>query len=105
MLRLSTTGLTRQAGARSAVAATTARAVSTSVNSTLNTNTTPNANAGAGAGARRSFATVQDPPVRHYGGLKDQDRIFTNIYSRHDHGIKGAMVCHSSFFPLMFSFQ
>jgi hypothetical protein len=103
MLRLSTTGLTRQAGARSAVAATTARAVSTSVNSTLNANTTPNAN--AGAGARRSFATVQDPPVRHYGGLKDQDRIFTNIYSRHDHGIKGAMVCHSSVFPLMFSFQ
>jgi NADH dehydrogenase (ubiquinone) flavoprotein 1 len=35
---------------------------------------------------------VQDPPVRHYGGLKDQDRIFTNIHSRHDHGIKGAMV-------------
>jgi hypothetical protein len=49
------------------------------------------------AGTRRSFATVQDPPVRHYGGLKDQDRIFTNIYSCHDHGIKGAMVCHSSF--------
>lgn len=42
---------------------------------------------------RRSFATVQDPPVRRYGGLKDQDRIFTNAYCRHDHGIKGAMVC------------
>ena len=41
---------------------------------------------------RRSFATVQDPPVRHYGGLKDQDRIFTNAYSRHDHGLKGAQV-------------
>ena len=41
---------------------------------------------------RRSFATVQDPPVRRYGGLKDQDRIFTNAYCRHDHGIKGAMV-------------
>ena len=41
---------------------------------------------------RRSFATVQDPPVRHYGGLKDQDRIFTNAYCRHDHGIKGAQV-------------
>ena len=40
----------------------------------------------------RSFATVADPPVRRYGGLKDQDRIFTNIYCRHDHGIKGAMV-------------
>lgn len=44
------------------------------------------------AGLRRSFATVQDVPVRRYGGLKDQDRIFTNIFSRHDHGIKGAMV-------------
>lgn len=41
---------------------------------------------------RRSFATVQDTPVRRYGGLKDQDRIFTNAYCRHDHGIKGAEV-------------
>lgn len=32
---------------------------------------------------RRSFATVQDTPVRRYGGLKDQDRIFTNAYCRH----------------------
>lgn len=40
----------------------------------------------------RTFATVQDPPVRRYGGLKDQDRIFTNVYCKHDHGIKGAMV-------------
>ncbi|KAF8184220.1 hypothetical protein BJ912DRAFT_1023079 [Pholiota molesta] len=39
----------------------------------------------------RSLATVADPPVRRYGGLKDQDRIFTNAYCRHDHGIKGAM--------------
>ena len=45
---------------------------------------------------RRTFATVQDPPVRRYGGLKDQDRIFTNAYSRHDHGIKGALVSHDS---------
>lgn len=42
---------------------------------------------------RRSLATVADPPVRRYGGLKDQDRIFTNAYCRHDHGLKGAMVC------------
>jgi len=41
---------------------------------------------------RRTFATVQDPPVRRYGGLKDQDRIFTNLYTRHDHGLKGAQV-------------
>ncbi|CAE6346841.1 unnamed protein product [Rhizoctonia solani] len=38
----------------------------------------------------RSFATVQEPPARTYGGLKDQDRIFTNAYCRHDHGLKGA---------------
>lgn len=42
-------------------------------------------------GASRSLATAADPPVRRYGGLKDQDRIFTNLFSRHDHGIKGAM--------------
>jgi len=24
--------------------------------------------------------------------LKDQDRIFTNVYNKHDWGIKGAMV-------------
>jgi len=41
---------------------------------------------------RRGLATVADPPVRRYGGLKDQDRIFTNAYCRHDHGIKGALV-------------
>lgn len=41
---------------------------------------------------RRSLATVADPPVRRYGGLKDQDRIFTNAYCRHDHGMKGALV-------------
>jgi NADH:ubiquinone oxidoreductase subunit F (NADH-binding) len=26
-----------------------------------------------------------------YGGLKDQDRIFTNLYGIHDYGIKGAL--------------
>lgn len=44
---------------------------------------------------RRSLATASEPdapPVRHYGGLKDQDRIFTNVYNKHDWGIKGAMV-------------
>ncbi|KAJ7856653.1 hypothetical protein B0H14DRAFT_2752327 [Mycena olivaceomarginata] len=39
---------------------------------------------------KRGFATVADPPVRRYGGLKDQDRIFTNAYCRHDFGLKGA---------------
>lgn len=26
-----------------------------------------------------------------HGGLQDKDRIFTNLYGKHDHGIKGAM--------------
>ncbi|KAM0750101.1 NADH-ubiquinone oxidoreductase 51 kDa subunit, mitochondrial [Meredithblackwellia eburnea MCA 4105] len=46
--------------------------------------------------ARRTLATVQDPPAppprkTTFGGLRDQDRIFTNAYMKHDHGIKGAM--------------
>jgi len=40
----------------------------------------------------RSMATVQDgkPPPRHYGGLKDQDRIFQNLYGRYDTDLKSA---------------
>lgn len=47
----------------------------------------------AQAPAARSFATVQDnaPPVKHYGGLKDQDRIFTNLYGHHGADLKSAM--------------
>jgi len=44
---------------------------------------------------RRGLATVQDaaPPKRTtFGGLRDQDRIFSNAYRLGDHGIKGAMV-------------
>lgn len=43
--------------------------------------------------SRRTFATAADvkpPPPRVHGGLKDQDRIFTNLYMRHDHLLKGA---------------
>ena len=39
---------------------------------------------------RRTLATTADAP-RQYGGLKDQDRIFTNLYGRHDFGLKGAL--------------
>mmetsp|Transcript_10444 Transcript_10444/g.12223 ORF Transcript_10444/g.12223 Transcript_10444/m.12223 type:complete len:464 (-) Transcript_10444:407-1798(-) len=46
----------------------------------------------AGQGVRsnvlRSFSSEA---TRTYGGLKDEDRIFTNIYGKHDVGIKGAM--------------
>ena len=39
------------------------------------------------------MATVQDgkPPPRHYGGLKDQDRIFQNLYGHHGTDLKSAM--------------
>jgi NADH dehydrogenase (ubiquinone) flavoprotein 1 len=39
------------------------------------------------------MATVQDgkPPPRQYGGLKDQDRIFQNLYSHHGTDLKSAM--------------
>lgn len=43
---------------------------------------------------RRGLATVQDapPPKRtQFGGLKDQDRIFQNLYGRHDPSLKSAM--------------
>lgn len=36
-------------------------------------------------GQRRGLATVNDvPPPRVHGGLKDEDRIFQNLYSRHE---------------------
>lgn len=39
----------------------------------------------------RSLATVQDtPPKRTYGGLKDQDRIFQNLYGHHGADLKSA---------------
>lgn len=43
--------------------------------------------------AVRSFATVQEnaPPVHRHGGLKDQDRIFTNLYGHHGADLKSAM--------------
>lgn len=39
----------------------------------------------------RTFATVQDgAPKRTYGGLKDQDRIFQNLYGRYPADLKSA---------------
>ena len=40
---------------------------------------------------RRNLATVQDAPKRTYGGLKDQDRIFQNLYGHHGADLKSAM--------------
>lgn len=41
---------------------------------------------------RHQFATVQDaaPKQKHYGGLKDQDRIFQNLYGHHGTDLKSA---------------
>ena len=36
-------------------------------------------------------AVVSVVPSRSYGGLSDEDRIFTNIYGRHDWRLKGAL--------------
>lgn len=38
----------------------------------------------------RAFS-VEAEPQRTYGGLKDQDRIFTNIYGEEDPYLKGAL--------------
>lgn len=45
----------------------------------------------------RSFATTADPnanPITGkttFGNLSDEDRIFTNLYLRHDYRLKGAL--------------
>jgi len=40
----------------------------------------------------RGLATVQDaPPVHRQRGLKDEDRIFTNLYGHHGTDLKSAM--------------
>lgn len=40
---------------------------------------------------RRNFATVQEgTPQRRHGGLKDQDRIFQNLYGHHGTDLKTA---------------
>lgn len=38
----------------------------------------------------RTFATVSDAPKRAHGGLKDQDRIFQNLYGRYPPDLKHA---------------
>ena len=42
---------------------------------------------------QRDFATVQDaaPKKRVYGGLKDEDRIFQNLYGKRGADLKSAM--------------
>lgn len=44
------------------------------------------------AARKQQAAPPPPPPVKDkYGPLADQDRIFTNLYGRHDWRLKGAM--------------
>ena len=50
---------------------------------------------------RNQSAAAAVPPKQtktKFGGLKDSDRIFTNLYGRHDFKLKGAqsrvMICY-----------
>merc|ERR1719182_822598 len=43
------------------------------------------------AGATRQFSSASAEPERTYGNLTDEDRIFTNLYGKHDPFLKGAM--------------
>lgn len=40
------------------------------------------------AGSSRAVVVAA---TRHYGALSDEDRIFQNLYGRHDWGLKAAM--------------
>ena len=63
------------------VAAAASRSVNTSVAATSST-----------PSQTRTYATVQEgqPQQRRYGGLKDQDRIFQNLYGHHGTDLKSA---------------
>ena len=39
---------------------------------------------------RSSLRTLSVSSARSYGNLPDEDRIFQNLYGRHDWGVKGA---------------
>lgn len=70
-----------------------AAAPSTSSLAHLSSRTLPSASAASRLpSSTRSFATVQEgTPKKQHGGLKDQDRIFTNLYGHHGTDLKTAM--------------
>ncbi len=73
---------------------------STSSSNHLNNNSSANANHLAVAVRYQSAAPAAVPPKQtktKFGGLKDQDRIFTNLYGRHDFKLKGALARVISF--------
>lgn len=79
--------LARHAPASQTLSAVAHRALpAASAASRLSTGTPPS------RAQRRNLATVQDAaPKRTYGGLKDQDRIFQNLYGHHGADLKSAM--------------
>ena len=79
--------LARHAPASSAVKAAAHRALPTATAATrLSTAATPSQQ------QKRTLATVNDAaPKRTYGGLRDQDRIFQNLYGHHGADLKSAM--------------
>lgn len=57
----------------------------------LSTRAAPKKAVGLSRTAVRGLATVQDgAPKRTYGGLRDQDRIFQNLYGRYPVDLKSA---------------
>lgn len=45
------------------------------------------------------------PEKTTFGNLKDEDRIFTNLYGRHDYRLKGAMARVSCLLAILFTFN
>ena len=78
--------LARHAPASSALAAATHRALPAATAATrLSTAAAPSQQ------QKRTLATVNDAaPKRTYGGLRDQDRIFQNLYGHHGADLKSA---------------
>mmetsp|Transcript_5741 Transcript_5741/g.19256 ORF Transcript_5741/g.19256 Transcript_5741/m.19256 type:complete len:497 (+) Transcript_5741:1178-2668(+) len=59
---------------------------------TMTTTAAAAAGAAARAHALRAFSSAEEPALtRVYGGLKDADRIFTNLYGKYDWRIDGAV--------------
>jgi hypothetical protein len=49
----------------------------------------------AACSVTRCFNTTRVAPKKHFGGISDNDRIFQNIYGRHDTSIKVWAACTS----------
>jgi NADH dehydrogenase (ubiquinone) flavoprotein 1 len=85
--------LARHAPAPSSLSVAAQRALpAASAATRLSTASTPSRTQKRTITQKRTLATVNDaPPKRVYGGLKDQDRIFQNLYGHHGADLKSAM--------------